>query len=505
MYHNYLVQMARKQLAERKNGLVVRWKKRPAPAPVVPKAQPPKPKAQPPKPKPGVPAIPKPPAAVEHLLNDPTTPDLIGPAAVPPMLSTNQYVVKGFKGGGYARGTAEYQAANVYVTIGETLNYINSVSEVKIPHWRRTNQLAVLPRAGMDLNAFYNGRSLQFFYVNDPRVGAVFAADAADITAHECGHGILDCYRPDLWNAAFLEVGAFHECFGDFCSLMHSLLHDELINRALQETGGDLSKSNVISRLAEQFGKAIYRVAPAGRSPDYLRNAANAFRYVDPGTLPEDAPDDRLAAEVHSFSRILTGALYDIFFVIFKDQKDAGAAPLQAAKVARDYLCRYVMKAVQNAPVNAKFFASVAKTMLWADVTMSNRKYHDRMHEVFVRRDILGVELRMLSALKSDAPDHIVKSESAMDIRLADVTVRAQGVDDNPLYDVEVHVPTGEAHLYDCHGHCCDHVAATEEEAVKGAQDFIEHLHQTRGVGPDARTPWEVRNGKLVRTRTCCF
>ena len=489
MYLDYLIQKAKKMLVsntKRKDALVIGWRRRvPVPAPHVPS------------PSPSVP-----PAGIEHVLNDPTTPDLVKTTTEPPSVPQSPYVVKGYKGGGYNRGSVEYQAANVYVTIGET---INSISEVKIPHWHRTNQLSVFPRAGVDLNAFYDGRSLQFFYASNPRIGTVFASDAADITSHECGHGILDCYRPDLWNAAFLEVGAFHECFGDFCALMHAIHHDEMVNKALIETGGDLSQSNVISRLAEQFGRAIYQLDPTGRNPDYLRNAVNNYNYVDPSTLPSDTTDDKLAAEVHSFSRIFTGAIYDIFFMIFKDIKDSGVAPAIAAKNAGNIVCHYVIKSVINAPLNAKFFASMAKTMLWADVTIANRKYHDRMHEIFMKRNIINAEFMAMSAPKCTDNRNIMKKTGSMNLKLADVTLRTLGTDSNPLYNVEVNIPTEEAHLYDNNGNCIGHVAIAEEESIKGAQDFIEHLHRTRGVGPDSSTPWEIRNGKLTRTRTCCF
>lgn len=496
MYFNDLVQKVKNILGlakenARKNAVIIgRWRRKvPVPTPT-------------PAPQPNNPV-----KLIEHLLNDPTTPDLKKEMNAPTPPQQNVFVVKGFKGGGFAQGSPEYQAANCYVTLSETLSYINKLGGSNtIPRWRRAGAITVLPRAGVDLNAFFDGKSLQFFYVADPRVGgSVFSVDSADIVSHECGHAILDCYRPDLWSAAFIEVGAFHEAFGDFCALMHSLQHDELIERALAETGGDLSKSNVISRMAEQFGKAIYMIDPQGRSPDYLRNAVNGFKYVDPGTLPEDSTDDKLAAEVHNFSRIMVGALYDIFDAIYRDQKSAGVNPLDAVKVARDTLCTYVIKAVLNAPVNAKFYESIAKMILWADQTVNGGKYQTQIREVFTNRNIVTTQIKMLSAPKCPNNEHIVKSEHKMEIRLSDYIVRAQGQDENPLYDVEVELPTGEANLYDTNGMIHDSITVTTEETLKAAQDFVHYLHKTGKVSSGSSTPWEIKDGKLVRTRTCCY
>lgn len=500
MHKKYLVDKIKKllflkkqQAAKAKNAVILRWKKPvPTPQPVRPS---PKPAPQPVKP-------------IEHLLNDPLTPDMVSYVTSPPSPPVQSpYVVKSYRGGGFGRGTVEYQAASAYITIAETLNLFNSnLADKKIPRWHRTASLTVSPRAGIDLNAFYDGKSLQFFHFTHQRIGgSVFTVDSADIVSHECGHAILDCYRPDLWDAAFIEVGAFHESFGDFCALMHALQHDQMINKALQETGGDLSKSNVVSRMAEQFGRAIYRIDPTGRSPDYLRNAVNTFKYVDPGTLSDDSPDNQLSAEIHNFSRVFTGAVYDVFFAIFRKVKNSGINPLDSVKVARDTVCHYMIKAIVNAPLNARFYESVAKTMLWADATVNGGKYQSEMQAVFEARNLVGMQLSIMSAPKCPNEHNIVKTCNHHNTRLSDVCVQSLDAGSfNPLYEVELEMPAEEAQLYDADGNLQNCVYITEDESIKAAQDFVHFLQRNSMVGPDKSTPWEIRNGKLVRTRTCC-
>lgn len=445
------------------------------------------------------------PAPIDHLLNDPSTPNLIKKENAPTVPTANSFVVQGFKGGGFAQETIQFQAAQAYVTVGETINFINDNTNKKIPHWPRTSTLVVMPRAGQDLNAFYDGHALQFFYFSSPQIGGtVFTVDSADVVSHECGHSILDSYRPDLWNVAFLETGAFHECFGDFAALVHALNHDEMLQQAIHETNGDMSKSNVITRLAEQFGSAIYKLDPNGRNPAFLRNAVNSFKYVNPGTLPTDAPDNQLAAEVHSFSRIFVGAIWDLFVLFYNDAKSHGSTEIDAMKYAKNLLCKYVLKAIQNCPITARFFESMAKTILWCDVTENNRKYHDAMNSIFVSRNILSVKLGMLSAPKCLTGEKIIKTQNRLNLKLSDRLIRAQGHDDNPLYDVEVEIVSETAHFYDNQGNFVDVVHTSNEEGVKGAQDLIHYLHKAKKYGHDQTTPWDVVDGKLIRTRTCC-
>lgn len=446
------------------------------------------------------PATPPPQTTIEYTINDPTTPDLVK-SVLPPVPPVKPlFVVKDYRGGGFGHQSAEYQSANCFVTIANTLSHFTEMNGSTIPNWPGTAVLPVIPRAGSDLNAFYNRKSLQFFYARDPRIGTIFTADSSDIVAHELGHAILDTFRPDFWSAMSLEVASFHESFADFVAMMHIMLYDEALTHAINETGGDMRKSNVISRLSEQFGVAIYKLTngEAGRSSDCLRNAVNSFNYVNPGSLPEDAPNDQLAAECHSFGRIFLGAFYDILVMIYEDVRATGADQIVALKQARDILSRYTIKAIQNVPLNSNLMIGMAKTLLWADVTLNDRKYHDRMQAIFSSRNLVSAQLMMLSAPNCDNDEGIVKIQSQKTIKLGDVLLRAQS--NNPLYDVEVQIPLDQAYLYDNNRNLYDMIRISEEDAISAAQDMISHLHATNAVSDSPTTPWEIKDGKLVRT-----
>lgn len=440
---------------------------------------------------------------VEYVMNDPTTTDLIKSIMPPIYTGSHPFTIKNYKGGGYSRTTSEGQSANCYVTITNVLNYYNSKSDIPLPRWAGTSNLNIYPLAGIDVNAYYDRRSLRFFSFADSRVvGVIYTCDSSDIVAHELGHAILDTFRPETWNAALIEVGAFHEAFADFSAIIHAMRYDEMINKALAETNNDLNKPNVINRLAEQFGHAIFKMSGpnSGRTSDCLRSAVNSFVYVEPSTLPNDAPADQLANDPHSFGRIFLGALWDIFIMMYEDNiATEKMTYLLAAQTARDTLTRYVLKSVQNAPVNAKFFQSMATTMLWSDVVVGNRKYHDRMRNIFVKRNIIPSVIKMLSEAPPCPSNSLtLKIYNNMNIKLHDKVIRSQS--DNPLYDVFLEVPSEQIYLYDQNRNLYDSILITEEESIKGACEMINHLHACNKVSDHPKTPFEINNGKLVRT-----
>jgi hypothetical protein len=43
------------------------------------------------------------------------------------------------------------------------------------------------------------------------------------VVCHELGHAILDALKPQLFNVASTEAGAFHEAFGDISAILCAL------------------------------------------------------------------------------------------------------------------------------------------------------------------------------------------------------------------------------------------------------------------------------------------
>ena len=346
---------------------------KPAPSPTVKPAPSPAPKP-----------VPK---TITYMLNDPATP--VFKTVLPPTAPASPlFTVVGYKGGGDAWNTLPGQAANVYTTIVNLLNFINTVAVRPMNGWAATRQLQVIPRAGRMLNAYYDRSTLSFFFDYNRTTGQeIRTADSSDIVSHELGHAILDFYRPELFSMPLTEIWAFHESFGDFMAIVTMLLHDETVQQCLHETGGNLRQNNLICRIAEQFGAAVASVNPTQDNMS-LRNAWNSLQYVDPLTLPRSSSNlQTLTSTPHSFSRVMTGALYEVMVAVY-EQNCASMPPAEALKQAVRQTVRYLLVSVANARIESRYFMRLAHGMLWADHSTGG-VYHDRMWDVFLRRKII--------------------------------------------------------------------------------------------------------------------
>src|SRR6266436_2701384 len=248
---------------------------------------------------------------------------------------------------------------------------------------------AVLPvdlDFGVDLNAFYDREGLKFFH-GSAAGRTVFSGESPDIVCHELGHALLDSFKPQLFDAASIEVAAFHESFGDMSAILSALQLPSVREGVLAETGGVLGRSSRLSRLAEQLGWAIRQSVLSAVEPDCLRNAVNTFFYRDPDTLPTTAPATSLSSEPHSFSRVFTGAFFEGLagMLATTDKKDE-AALLQVSQDMGSIL----VQGISTASVVPTFFSQVAATMLGVAASLfSAQAYEASLRGGFVRHGVL--------------------------------------------------------------------------------------------------------------------
>ena len=261
---------------------------------------------------------------------------------------------------------------------------------IPLSKWEVGPALKVLLDEGVDLNAFYDRRALNFFHGPSPQ-GTVFSAESPDVACHEMGHAILDSFKPQLWDAASHEVAAFHESFGDMSAILSALQLPSLRTAVLSDTGGHLYRNSRLSRVAEQLGAAIRAQRPDAVDSDCLRNAVNSFTYEDPIDLPSLAPARQLSSEAHSFSRVFTGAFFESLgsMLAAEAATPSAPAPQELLAVATD-LAKILVQAVQQAPVVPNWFAQVAAGMVQIAGSF-DAKYPAILKGVFVKRSILSL------------------------------------------------------------------------------------------------------------------
>lgn len=448
-------------------------------------------------------------ADITYVLNDPSTPDLVTLVDLPPQPGFLEFKVDGYRGATPTMYTLEHQAACAYYTLATSINYFNKFINRPVTRWATTNTLYVQPRAGRQMNAYYDRRALRFFYSPDPVTKKiVYTINSRDVVAHELGHALLDAVRPDLFNVQAMEVWGFHESFGDIHSIINMLCNESVIDFVINETCGDLHKSNVISQMAEEMGHAIYNMTGGrmGHSSAALRNAINSYSYSLPEKLPRAGKDNQLTSESHSFSRVFTGAWYDILVGIYDDLKKT-MPPKEALMQARDIMARYTFQALPIAAATIRFYNSVARAMLVIDKA-NGYKYNQLMNDVFISRKILQMTVRPMVSMQWSmfASTELLPADEIFENPNV-VAVRNKNVENLPMpyYMLNAEVANDTYYEFDDVGNCINVITTSGEELVEHAHNCIDYLYDEGMIRQDMHTPFEIDDaGNLVRTHFDC-
>ena len=92
---------------------------------------------------------------------------------------------------------------------------------------------------------------------------------------------------------------------------------------------------------------------------------------------------------MHSFSRVFTGAFYEILGGMLKLRSKKPTTEADLAAVATDY-AKLLLAGTAAAPIQPNYFSLVAAHMLDADTTLFAGKYRTALANTFVKRHILS-------------------------------------------------------------------------------------------------------------------
>jgi hypothetical protein len=289
----------------------------------------------------------------------------------------------------YAHGEEKHTAANVFGGAAATVAKYNEVySEMtgkKIEWAFGEDQLGVSPETGEWPNAFY-ARQLGGVHFFDH--GTTSTGNSGEVVSHEVGHAVLDAIRPNYFNGMGGETGAFHEAFGDVMAFLMTLGDDQAVEKLVANMGGDLSsKRNFVSNMGEDFGNAL------GLPEGGIRNSFNTFTYKDPSTLPERGSETELGHEVHDFSRLWSGAFYDVLDGISDANREAGMTPQDALKAAGEEGWKLLIGQMENSPSGSDTtFKKMAAALMDGDKQFNGGQRQQLIGDIMVRRELLTPE-----------------------------------------------------------------------------------------------------------------
>ncbi|HKO36722.1 MAG TPA: hypothetical protein VJV21_09600 [Pyrinomonadaceae bacterium] len=308
-------------------------------------------------------------------------------------------------------------------------------------------KLRIFPHAMQEANAYYdrNLRALVFGYFpaseTDPGTNlpgqTVFTCLSHDIIAHETAHALIDGQREFFLEATGPDTPAFHEGFADIIALFQHFSYKEALLEVIQKLGGqiyrsrigpnvqpeggrpviqdELSKSNPLVELAQQFGEALGMRAA-------LRQAL--------GTPPNSNALKNLF-ESHERGAILVAAVFDAYFTIYMRRtrdlmriaQSSGSATTpgnlhhdlanrlasEAAKAAQHF-ANICIRALDYCPPIDISFGDFLRAMITADYDLvpgDRHGYREALIEAFRLRGICpsGVTSYAEESLRWCAPE----------------------------------------------------------------------------------------------------
>lgn len=309
-----------------------------------------------------------------------------------------------------------YHEANAFAAANRTFNIFQKAYGEPL-HWARADRLEVHGDEGRDLNAYYDGQGLHFF--DYPIEGKnVYSGDSGEVVGHETGHALLDAVRPSYLGSWATEPGAFHESFGDVVAMLAGLKDERTLDLVAKQTGGDMRKQNAVAALGEQLGVAINKVSGGNATGGpYTRNAINSFTYKDPKSLPRSGGPDELHSEVHDFSRLWTGAFYDIFTGMVDSNMNAGMDPKTAISTAADDGMKMYANLFKPgyAPDGDFKYKDMAAAMIKSENEQNGGKYTGLIKKVMSDRKILPAGTELAASEPSTLPSGTHKVTTTLD------------------------------------------------------------------------------------------
>ncbi|HEY4000044.1 MAG TPA: hypothetical protein VGO93_14310 [Candidatus Xenobia bacterium] len=293
----------------------------------------------------------------------------------------------------YPTTDPQYHGAVSFAACARTVETFSKALGHPINWAFKSPQLNVIPDDGEMLNAYYQrqNHSLHFFHATDTKTNqVVWSSDSGEVVSHETGHAILDGLRPAYLSSWSSDPPAFHESFGDVMAMMVTLQDDTVLQKLVDQTGGDLSKPNLVANLGEQLGIAINDNAGKNvTGGDWTRNAINDFTWIDPDTLSKSGDATHLGSEAHSFSRLWTGAIWDVMKGMTDGYLQQGQKPFDAIRQADNDMLNLYANLFKTAPQGNFTYRTMAKALVQADKQYDNGKYADLITKVFTARQIL--------------------------------------------------------------------------------------------------------------------
>jgi len=270
--------------------------------------------------------------------------------------------------------------------------------------------------------------------------GLICTALSHDVVAHETTHALLDGLRTSFMDPTNVDVPAFHEGFSDIVALFLHFTYADVVEKAIREAGGSLTRASLLSDLAREFGYARSKSARAaalrsgvdvdgvaGFDSDALPSKDNRPKCYDPDLEPHALGSVLVSAVFEAFTTIVRRKTERFFRIAGLDPQAPGRVPLndalvkaiaqEAGDVAGQFL-NICIRAIDYCPPADMELGEYLRALITADGDLEKSDkwgFREALMRSFRRRHIF--------------PDHVkFMTEDAVRWHSPDSTLRVQGL-----------------------------------------------------------------------------
>jgi hypothetical protein len=179
--------------------------------------------------------------------------------------------------------------------------------------------------------------------------GLICTALSHDIIAHETTHALLDGLRSSFLDPTNVDVPTFHEGFSDLIALFLHFTYAEVVEQAIRESGGTITRGSLLTDIAREFGYA----RPRSGKADALRSGVDVdgLAAFDSDVLPSEKGGPRIydpKLEPHALGSVLVSAVFEAFTTVVrrKTERYYRIAGLDRESLGRVQLSDALVKAV---------------------------------------------------------------------------------------------------------------------------------------------------------------
>lgn len=308
-------------------------------------------------------------------------------------------------------------------------------------------RLTVRPFGFRGRNAGYSREAgdLSFGYFNagnDPagfvmRKGLICTALSHDIVAHETTHALLDGLRSLFMVPTNVDVPAFHEGFADLVALFLHFTYADVVERAIRESRGAITRGSLLTDLAREFGYARSRAGrgSALRSGIDVDGVAAFDADVPPDSEHRPLSYDEAGTEPHTLGSVLVSAVFEAFTTVVRrkterlfsiaglDAQTAGHVPMsdplvkaiaqEASDVAGQFL-NMCIRAIDYCPPADMELGEYLRALITADSEMEKTDkwgFREALMRSFRRRRIFPDHVQFMTedAMRWRSPDQALR------------------------------------------------------------------------------------------------